>query len=179
MIKIICDRCNKEISDGNIGYIATNWRSAEDGSLLGDNPHEAKHFCSSCMKEFEEFVIKSSENVIKSSENVIKSSENVIKTAENVSETAESVSKEVESVPDAEEQAPEQEESKGKRRQIDVGKIMALKNAGWKNKDIADEMHMEPQAVANVIYQQKKKEQSAGAIMTRMTGEISNERPKL
>lgn len=165
MIKIICDRCNKEISDGNIGYIATNWRSAEDGSLLGDNPHEAKHFCSSCMKEFEEFVIKSSENVIK--------------TAENVSETAESVSKEVESVPDAEEQAPEQEESKGKRRQIDVGKIMALKNAGWKNKDIADEMHMEPQAVANVIYQQKKKEQSAGAIMTRMTGEISNERPKL
>lgn len=165
MIKIICDRCSKEISDGNIGYIATNWRSVEDGSLLDDNPHEAKHFCSSCMKEFEEFVIKTPENVIK--------------TSENVSETPESVPKEVESVPDSEEQPPEQEETKGKRRQIDVGKIMALKNAGWKNKDIADEMHMEPQAVANVIYQQKKKEQSAGAVMTRITGEISSERPKL
>lgn len=40
VIKIICDRRSKEISDGNVGYIATNWRSMTDGSLLGDNPHE-------------------------------------------------------------------------------------------------------------------------------------------
>lgn len=33
---------------------------------------------------------------------------------------------------------------------------MALKNAGWKIKDIADEMHMEPQAVSNAIWRHKK-----------------------
>lgn len=42
------------------------------------------------------------------------------------------------------------------KRQIDIGKIMALKNAGWKIKDIADEMRMEPQAVSNAIWRHKK-----------------------
>lgn len=165
MIKIICDRCGKEIGDGNVGYIATNWRSMTDGNLLGDNPHEEKHFCKECMKEIEEFVIKTTENVIK--------------TSESVSETSESVSKGAESVSACEKPPAEQEEPKGKRRQIDVGKIMALKNAGWKNKDIADEMHMEPQAVANVIYQQKRKIQLGGTVTMKRLGEIGSERPKL
>lgn len=165
MIKIICDRCGKEIDDGNVGYIATNWRSMADGNLLGDNPHEEKHFCKDCMKEIEEFVSKTPENVIK--------------TTETVSETPESVSKGAESGSVCEEQSTEQEEPKGKLRQIDIGKIMALKNAGWKNKDIADEMHMDPQAVASAIYQYRKKEQSAGTVTMKRTGEISNERPKL
>ena len=161
MIKIICDRCGKEIGDGNVGYIATNWRSMTDGNLLGDNPHEEKHFCKDCMKEIEEFVSKSAENVIK--------------TEENVSETPESVSKGAESVS----VCKEQEEPKGKRRPIDIGKIMALKNAGWKNKDIADEMHMDPQAVANAIYQYKRKEQSAGTVTMKRAAENGGERPKL
>ncbi len=142
MIKIVCDRCGREIRDGNVGYIATNWRSMADGSLLGDNPHEQKHFCASCMKKIEDFVIKIPENVIK--------------TAGSVSETFENVSNAGESVSVCEEPA---EIPNVKRRKIDVGKIMALKNAGWKNKDIADEMNMSPQMVANVIYQKRKKEQ--------------------
>lgn len=165
MIRIICDRCGKEINDGNVGYIATNWRSMENGCLLGDNPHEEKHFCKSCMEQIEEFVIKSPESVIK--------------IVENVSETLESVPKEDESVSVYEEPALEPETSMGKRKPIDVGKIMALKNAGWKNKDIADEMHMDPQTVANVIYQQRKKAQSQGTVTMKRLGEISNERHKL
>lgn len=43
------------------------------------------------------------------------------------------------------------------KKRIDIGKIMALKKAGWKNKEIAMEMHMEPQAVAGAIYNYKKK----------------------
>lgn len=42
------------------------------------------------------------------------------------------------------------------KKKIDIGKIMALKNAGWKVKDIADEMHMEPQAVSNAIWRYNK-----------------------
>lgn len=42
------------------------------------------------------------------------------------------------------------------KKEIDIGKIMALKNAGWKVKDIADEMHMEPQAVSNAVWRYNK-----------------------
>ena len=42
------------------------------------------------------------------------------------------------------------------KKKIDIGKIMALKNAGWKVKDIADEMHMDPQAVSNAIWRYNK-----------------------
>lgn len=43
-----------------------------------------------------------------------------------------------------------------KRERIDHGKIRALKNAGWSNKDIADEMHMTPGAVANSLSTHKE-----------------------
>lgn len=48
-------------------------------------------------------------------------------------------------------------EPKKQRNRIDIGKIMALKNAGWSNVKIADEMGMQPQSVASAIYQYKKK----------------------
>lgn len=59
-----------------------------------------------------------------------------------------------ESVPEL----PKAEPAKRKRRNsIDIGKIMALKNAGWNVGKIADEMGMQPQSVSNAIYQYKKK----------------------
>lgn len=42
--------------------------------------------------------------------------------------------------------------AQNEKKRIDIGKIMALKNAGWKVKDIADEMRMEPSAVSNAIW---------------------------
>lgn len=95
MIKIVCDRCRIEIKDGNIGYIAINWRNVPNGDLLGDNPYEEKHFCTSCMKKIEEFVINRQESVIK--------------TADSVIDTGENVPKQAESVPICHEQPPEQE----------------------------------------------------------------------
>lgn len=52
---------------------------------------------------------------------------------------------------------PEKFQKEKTKKRIDIGKIMALKKAGWKNKDIAIEMHMEPQAVTGAIYHYKKK----------------------
>ena len=49
------------------------------------------------------------------------------------------------------------------KKKYDVGKIMALKKAGWKVKDIADEMKMTPQQVSNQIYLYNKKMQENGA----------------
>ena len=50
MRKIICDRCGGEITGSRIGYLAANWRSASDDSLMQDNPYEAMDFCENCMR---------------------------------------------------------------------------------------------------------------------------------
>ena len=49
-------------------------------------------------------------------------------------------------------QIKEKPEEKAPKR-IDVGKIMALKRAGWTDEDIAAEMRMESAAVSKVIRQ--------------------------
>lgn len=110
------------------------------------------------MKKIEEFVIKMPESVIE--------------TPEIVSITDKSVAESLESDSVTEEQPK-------KREKIDIGKIMALKNAGWKNKDIADEMRMDPQAVANAIYNFKKKQGEVSSVKMTRLSEISSERPKL
>lgn len=52
MRKIICDRCGAEIPNGTrIGYVAVNWRSDSDNSLMQDNPYEDDDFCEKCMED--------------------------------------------------------------------------------------------------------------------------------
>ena len=52
MRKIICDRCGAEIPNGTrIGYVAVNWRSASDNSLMQDNPYKDDDFCEKCMED--------------------------------------------------------------------------------------------------------------------------------
>lgn len=51
----------------------------------------------------------------------------------------------------------EQTGKSGRKSQIDIGKIMALKKAGWSIKSIADEMGMKEAAVSNAIWRERKK----------------------
>ena len=53
-------------------------------------------------------------------------------------------------------QTPEKETGK-KKNVLDIGKVMALHNAGWSNKDIADEMSVSEKKIYNCIYHQKNK----------------------
>ena len=138
MIKILCDRCGRDIKEHgeDIGYIimGINVNPMKGAVLMqGDELNTDSHYCSDCMNEIKAF--------IQNHKNTGLLSVNPPKT---VSEPHETVSK------------PEEPKRKGRKR-IDIGKIMALKNAGWSNVGIADEMGMNPQAVASAIYQHKKK----------------------
>ena len=65
-----------------------------------------------------------------------------------------------------EELEPKEEKQKKKqlgRTKIDIGKIKALKNAGWSVKDIASEMHLEPRQISQAIYLDKKKREKENA----------------
>ena len=60
-------------------------------------------------------------------------------------------------------QIKEKPEEKAPKR-IDVGKIMALKRAGWTDEDIAAEMRMEPAAVSKVIRQYIRRRLAEGGL---------------
>lgn len=131
MIKILCDRCGKEIKEHgeDIGYIimGVNVNPMKGVVLMhGEELNTDSHYCTGCMNEIKAF--------IQNHKNVDLLSVNLPKTVSG----------------------SEKSEQKGRKR-IDIGKIVALKNAGWSNVKIADEMRMNPQAVANAIYQHKKK----------------------
>ena len=53
-----------------------------------------------------------------------------------------------------------QKEEKPQRNKLDYGKIMALHNAGWSNKKIADEMGTTSNTIAVIICNLKKRERS-------------------
>lgn len=146
MIKILCDRCEKEIQEHgeDIGYISLG---INVNPLQGIRENEISiqgaefsnwHFCPECMKEIKDYIY--------SRPNAARLSKILNETESN---NPESVSE------------PEKVEQKGRKR-IDIGKIIALKNAGWSNVKIADEMGMTANNVAQYIYQYKKK-QSEGA----------------
>lgn len=47
-----------------------------------------------------------------------------------------------------------------RRGRLDAGRVMALHNAGWSNKDIASDIGAEPEQVRQCIYYQKYKKKS-------------------
>ncbi len=53
---------------------------------------------------------------------------------------------------------PEEKPETKEKKKVDIGKIMALKNAGWTNKSIAEEMGMTQNAVAVQICTFRKKQ---------------------
>ena len=66
-------------------------------------------------------------------------------------------------------ESTEKQSVKKKRKRLDMGKIMALKRAGWSNKAIAEEMSMTSNAVAVAIStyrrrEHERKEESNGEI---------------
>lgn len=59
-------------------------------------------------------------------------------------------------------------EPEPKRKRIDIGKVIALRNAGWSHAKIADEMGVQPGSIAQAIYKYKKE---AGATSPNEEGE--------
>lgn len=56
-----------------------------------------------------------------------------------------------------EERPTTEEVSPPRRRKIDRGKIVALRTAGWKIADIADEMKLKSSQVSNILWQERKR----------------------
>lgn len=146
MIKYFCDRCGADMSRERVlGYVSLNTKDKAETELQEDNEFEKWHFCKNCMNDIRRCVRTLP---LRTSKEPSQNGENCVDSVEKCSENAESGEKQSETVQDQKEGKPQ--------KKIDTGKIMALKKAGWRNKDIADEMHMTPNAVASAIYLYKK-----------------------
>ena len=57
MIRVICDRCGKEIqAPGKTGYLAWNFRAGHGGELIGNNVLEDRDYCETCMGTIFDFI---------------------------------------------------------------------------------------------------------------------------
>lgn len=120
---LICDRCGKEIPEGeNPGYIYLGSRNRDNGDILQDScEFESNDYCEACMIEVTKYVACGAAD------------------AEDKKNTVKAV------------KAPKPE-STLPRRKIDYGKIEALANAGWSNKAIAEEMGMTTKQITDARY---------------------------
>ena len=134
MIKYFCDRCGVEMTkEKRHGFVSVNTRDKAEGDLLEENEFESWLFCKKCTEDIRRYVRTLP---LKPSQNDEKRDQNKEKCDQNEGKRSE----------------PAESEA-----------IMALKKAGWKVKDIADEMKMTPQQVSNQIYLYNKKMQENGA----------------
>lgn len=149
MIKIICDRCGKTITEEQeIGYIAWNFRESIRGELLHENEFEGKHYCPDCMDEIHAF-ISGGESSTKNAGGDI--GEDSGKGAGDKPADDSASTNPLINLP----QAPDP--PKKSRRKIDIGKILALRDAGWTYLEIADEMEMSSAAVSQAVYAYRRK----------------------
>ena len=136
MIKILCDRCQTEINEHeNIGYIAVGNRitkvsAGEDEVTLSGTEFSENHYCQKCVEKIKAF----------------------IRSVEQMEERKEDVAL---SEPQKQETVPPHKPKE--RKKVDMGKILALRKAGWSYEKIADEMGLKPSTIPAYICNYKRK----------------------
>lgn len=135
MIKIVCNRCGKEIS-GNAGYIAWNFRDHISGDMVDQNIFENCDYCGKCMEEIMEFITRG-ETLL------------THQTAAGLTESSPAAG-----------QTTTKKPSK-RNTPIDMGKVNALRDAGWSIGKIAEEIHIPPEDIAEKIFDRKVQEQES------------------
>ena len=172
MIRIVCDRCGREIPvPGRTGYLAWNFRQGHGGDLIGENVLENRDYCEICMGTIFDFIDG-------------KTGQADISMGTAIPETGNEISDETTEVHSPEKAEDKKVDSSGKRQQaqstgkkgrlskygdqepymetrgrkgVDIGKILALKKAGWSIAKIADEMSMKEGSVRTAIYRHEKR----------------------
>ena len=151
MIKkvVVCDMCGREY-EGNPAKIGMwRWDLKEDCYL--DSKYkdylDSVDFCKECMEKIVRFLKG---------------------TPEDKKEMAAAQEKDTGNPVNADMPGQTPQHAKKKKKPIDKGKVMALKDAGWSNEKIADEVGATKTNVAYIVCKEKKKrKQQEGAMNDR------------
>lgn len=176
MIRVICDRCGKEIqAPGKTGYLAWNFRAGHGGELIGNNILEDRDYCETCMGTIFDFIDAAPEQ----EEHKDAGEENGApdRKTEGGSGSSGAVPEIGQSVPEIERPVPEvaaaehepgpssstainrkvvsKQPRKPRKNSVDIGRILALREAGWSFGKIADDMGLSKQSVCNAFHRWK------------------------
>ena len=163
MIRVICDRCGKEIqAPGKTGYLAWNFRAGHGGELIGNNVLEDRDYCETCMGTIFDFIDAApgqEESADTGTENGV-----LDRDKESVPEAGQPDPKGEAAKPIVEapgssagtgKKAARQQVRKSRKNSVDIGKILALREIGWSFGKIADDMGLSKQSVCNAFYRWK------------------------
>lgn len=159
MRKIICDRCGAEILPGErIGYLALNWRSRSDDSLMIENPYEAMDFCPKCMRDIAAVIDFKVVSVPEEEEEAEEEEDEVLERIEQTPapDPVEEVPEVVEEEPAEQPQVPEEPAEPKKRKHVDLKVLRELVKADKTAKEIADYFGI---TLKQYYYQRKRAEQ--------------------
>ena len=131
MIKVTCDRCGADMDpNGMVGYISWCFKEGVDGDL-GANDLEGNHYCERCMDEIRAMI----NFPTKWPEPEKGKKKKKYTTPKIIEETK---------------RKPRISKEKGEA-------ILELKARGFKIKEIAEELEMDPKQVQNWLYNHKEK----------------------
>lgn len=131
MIKVTCDRCGTDMDPkGLVGYISWCFKEGADGDL-GANDLEGNHYCERCMDEIRAMI----NFPAKWPELEKGKKKKKYETPKIIEETK---------------RKPRISREKGEA-------ILELKERGFKIKEIAEELEMDPKQVQNWLYNHKEK----------------------
>lgn len=158
---IICDRCGRQLAAGEkIGYVAVHQRLEVHGDAVNKNEFEEMDFCEKCLCDITRYVACNPAGTAESEKDIVPQAVPMPEKAGKAVGLEEKAQQKKKTAAVAPAQT-----KRTCRRSIDYGKILALSNAGWDNKKIAEEMGMTCQQVSDAKWKAKKKQEAGKLVL--------------
>ncbi len=151
--KIICDKCGVEITGNPFAVTLERVGREEDAPIIGET-YELD-LCENCVDELQSWkAVHASVGVVPEQKTPDPGEKKIF---EGPPEREEDIpeEKQTEELPPP--KAPKTTRKKTKGGTVDIGKMAALRNAGWTYKQIAEEMKLTEKQVGNYLYNAKKR----------------------
>ncbi|HBA48771.1 MAG TPA: hypothetical protein DCZ91_13425 [Lachnospiraceae bacterium] len=167
MIRIVCDRCGKEIpASGRACFLAWNFRNGYGCGPAQGNIPESMDYCETCMETIFDFINRGYAGTDVGEGSGGAEGTEPAGTAIPWEKTGDGGKPVGSSLPAKETDVCREKARRPRRNSIDMGKVMALRDAGWSYGKIADEMGMSKQSVCNAISRWKKAHGTGGDVDT-------------
>lgn len=153
--KIICDHCGVEISGNPFQSVIEHVGRETDAPVINQKETFTLDLCEACVDELRSWKLAHVNT------GVLPEKEDKPDPAELAEQIVNELFKDAPESADPEEAPEDTAPPKSRKIQskVDLGKIIALKKAGWTYKQIADEMKLTEKQVGNYLYNAKKRGQ--------------------
>lgn len=153
--KITCDHCGVEISGNPFAVSIERVGREEDASTINQEEAFVLDLCEVCVDELRSWKLAHVNT------GVLPEKEDKPDPVDHAEQIVNELFKDAPESADPEEAPGDTAPPKSRKIQskVDLGKIIALKKAGWTYKQIADEMKLTEKQVGNYLYNAKKRGQ--------------------